>query len=51
MTPDEERIEKEIQAWLATFDDYMKPDDGKLFVIRKPSDINNVYDELEKMGL
>jgi len=51
MTPDEERIEKEFQAWVATFDNYMRPDDGKLFVIRKPSDIVKVFEELDDMGV
>ena len=51
MTPDEERIEKEFQTWVATFGDYMKPEDAKMFVIRTPSDIVKVFEELDDMGV
>lgn len=48
MTPEEEQA---YQKWINSFSDFMKPEDGKLFVMRKPSDINDVFDELEKMGV
>jgi len=46
MTPEEE-----YQKWLNSFSDYMDPEDAKLFVIRKPEDINKVFDELESLGV
>ena len=49
MTPQEEN--ERYQNWINSWGEYMKPDDGKLFVIRKPSDINDVFDKLENMGV
>ena len=49
MTPQEEN--ERYQNWINSWSEYMKPEDGKLFVIRKPSDINDVFDELENMGV
>ena len=48
MTPEGE---EKYQKWLLTFSDIMKPEDAKLFVIRKPSDIVKVFEELDDMGV
>ena len=49
MTPQEEN--ERYQNWINSWSEYMKPDDGKLFVIRKPSDIVKVFEELDDMGV
>ena len=45
----ESKSDKEFSDWINSFSDYMKPVEGKLYVIRKPDDINRVHEELERI--
>ena len=49
MTPQEEN--ERYQNWINSWSEYMKPDDGKLFVIRTPPDIVRAFEELDNMGV
>lgn len=46
MTTDED-----FANWVNSFYDYMEPEDGKIFIIKKPDDITQVYEELKSMGI
>jgi hypothetical protein len=41
--------EKEFSDWINSFSDYMEPEDGILFVVRKPDDIVKVHKTLENL--
>lgn len=43
--------EGDFEKWINSYSDFMKPDDGKLYVIRKPSNLEKVYEDLEAMGV
>jgi hypothetical protein len=45
----QEDNDKAFSDWINSFSDYMEPDDGKLYVIRSPSDIIKVHEDLEKL--
>jgi len=46
---DQENEEEDFNGWLDTFSDYVNPEDGRLYVIRKPDDIIQVSNDLEEM--
>jgi len=46
---DQENEEEKFEGWLNSFPEYVSPDDGKLYIIRKPDDMDQVFDELERM--
>lgn len=48
MTPEEEQA---YQKWLSTFGEFFDPDEATMIVIRKPSDMDKVYDMLEAMEI
>lgn len=39
-------IDKEFSDWINSFNDYMKPEDGKLYVIRGADDLQKVHEDL-----
>jgi tRNA1(Val) A37 N6-methylase TrmN6 len=45
---DDEKIKyiEEYKKWIDSFPEYIKPNEGKLSVIRKPEDINDIFEEL-----
>jgi hypothetical protein len=42
----QEDTNKAFADWINSFSDYMEPDDGKLYVIRKPDDLQRVHEDL-----
>jgi tRNA1(Val) A37 N6-methylase TrmN6 len=43
--------QNDFEKWVNSYSDFMKPEDGNLYVIRKPSDLERVYEDLESMGV
>jgi hypothetical protein len=41
--------EDEFTKWLNSFYDYMEPEDGSLYIIRSPKDLQTVHKDLEKI--
>jgi hypothetical protein len=38
--------DKAFEDWVKSFPDFMEPSDGKLYVIRKPDDLQKVHEDL-----
>jgi hypothetical protein len=43
--------DNEYEKWINSFHNFVKPDDGKLYVIRDSDNLEQVYRDLEKMGV
>jgi hypothetical protein len=42
----EKDVNKAFEDWINSYPKYMKPEDGKLYVIRKPDDLQRVHEDL-----
>jgi hypothetical protein len=43
--------ENEYEKWINSFNNFVQSGDGKLYIIRSPDDLEQVYNDLEKIGV
>jgi hypothetical protein len=43
--------DNEYEKWINSFHNFVKPGEGKLYIIRDSDDLEQVYRDLEKMGV
>jgi hypothetical protein len=43
--------ENEWADWINSYNNFIKPDEGKLYIIKHSDDLIKVYEDLEKMGV
>lgn len=43
--------DNEYETWINSFHNFIKPGEGKLYIIRDSNDLEQVYNDLERMGV